>query len=73
VPLDPKFLLPGQYGVRGELGAVVADDYARAASAFDNTPKFPHHAQSGERGVDDQAKAFPGEVVDQGQDTEAPR
>src|SRR4030081_1561771 len=34
--------------------------------------KFTHYTQDRERGVDDQAKALPGEVVDQGQDTEAP-
>ena len=34
--------------------------------------KFTHHTQSGERGVRDQAQAFPGEVVNHGQDAEAP-
>jgi hypothetical protein len=72
VPLDLPFLLPSQYGVRGELGAVVADDHARASPDLDDVVKFTHHAQSGGRGVHDQAQAFPGKVVDHGKDAEAP-
>ena len=60
VPLDPAFLLPGQNGIRGELGAVVAHDHAWATPAFDDVAKFAHHTQGGERGIDDQAQAFPG-------------
>jgi len=59
VPLDLLLVLPGQYGVRGEVGAIVADDHAWASSDLDDVVKFTHHAQSGERGVHDQAKAFP--------------
>ncbi len=48
VPLDLLFLLPGQDGVRGELGAVVADDHARTASALDDAVKFTHHPRAAE-------------------------
>jgi hypothetical protein len=73
VPFDLVFFLPSQYGVRGELGAVVADDHAGAAAGLDDTVEFAHHTQAGERGIGDQGQAFPREVVDQGQDTEAGR
>jgi hypothetical protein len=43
-----------QYGVRGELGAIVADDHAWTS---DLDVKFTHNTQSGERGVNDQAQA----------------
>lgn len=72
VPLDAQFLLPGQYGVRRELGAVVAHDHPRAASALDDLIELAQHPPSGQRCVDDKAQAFPGEVIDQSQDTEAP-
>lgn len=42
--LDPEFLLPGQDRIRGELGAIVADDHARATSAFDDLAKFTDHS-----------------------------
>ena len=58
VPLDPKLILPGQYGgVRGA-GAVVADDHARTSPYLDDVVKFTRHAHSGERGVHDQTHAF---------------
>lgn len=72
MPFDAELLLPGQDSIGGELGAVVADDHAGTAAAFDDLAKFSHHTQGGERGVDDQAEALPGEVIDQGQDAEAP-
>ena len=53
-------LLPGQYDVRGERGAVVADDHARATSALDDAVKLTYYAWTGERGIHDQAQAFPG-------------
>lgn len=40
--------------------------------AFDDTVEFAHDTQASERRIGDQGQAFPGEVVDQGQDTEAP-
>lgn len=72
VPLDAKLLLPGQHRVRRELGAVVADDHPWATSALNDLIQFAQHPPSGQRRIDDQAQAFPGEVVNQGQDTEAP-
>src|SRR6185312_964865 len=72
VPFDVAFLLPGQDGVRGELGAVVADDYARAASRLDDAVELAHDPRGGERGVRHQAEALSGAVIDQGEDAEAP-
>ena len=40
MPFDSKLLLPGQDRVRGELGAVVADDHARAAAGLDDAVEF---------------------------------
>lgn len=72
VPVDAKLFLPGQYSVRRKLGAVVAHDHPGATSALDDLIELAQHPPGGQRCVDDQAEAFPGEVVDQGQDTEAP-
>src|SRR6185312_6675453 len=72
VPFDVAFLLPGQDGVRGELGAVVADDYARAASRLDDAVELAHDPWGSKRGVGHQPEAFPGEVIDQSEDAEAP-
>lgn len=57
--------IASEYGVRGELGAVVADDHARAATGLDDTVELAHDTQIGERGIDDQGEAFPREVIDQ--------
>src|ERR1700743_526001 len=49
VPLDAKLLLPGQDSIRGELGAVVADDHARTTSDLDDAVKLADHPRS--RGI----------------------
>jgi hypothetical protein len=54
-----------------ELDTIVAHDHAWASPHLDDVVKFTHHAQRGERGVHDQAQAFPGEVVDHGEYAEA--
>jgi hypothetical protein len=69
---DIAVLLPGQDGVRGELSAVVADDHARASPGLDDAIELAHDPWGGERGIDHQAKALPGAVIDQGEDAEAP-
>ena len=61
-----------QDGVRGELGAVVADDHARPAARGDERLELARDPQPGERCVGDQGEAFPRAVVDHGQDPEAP-
>ena len=58
--------------MRGELGAVVADDHARTTPAFGDPVELAHDPRAGERGVDDQAETLAGEVVDEGQHPEAP-
>jgi len=45
---------------------------AGVAPTFDDLAEFTHHPQRCERRVEHQAQAFPGEVVDQGQDARAP-
>ena len=44
----------------------------RTAAQLDDAIEFAGDPQAGERGVDDQRQAFPGEVVDHDQDAEAP-
>lgn len=68
VPLDATLLLPGQDGVRGQLGAVVADDHARIVTQFGDPIEFTGDPQAGERRVHDQTEAFPREVIDQRQE-----
>ena len=54
VPADAGRIRPGQDRVRGQLGAVVADDRVRAASSPANdVVEFPGHAPAGDRGVGD--------------------
>jgi hypothetical protein len=72
VPLDAAILLPGEDRVRGELGAVVTDDHAGIAPLFGDPIKFAGDTKTGERGVHHQTEAFPGEVIDQREDAEAP-
>ena len=72
VPFDITLLLPGQDGVRGQLGAVVADDHSGVAPQFGDTIQLTCDPQTGERGVDHQGQAFSGEVIDQREDAEAP-
>ena len=72
MPFDVALLLPCQDGIRGELGAVVADDHARTAPGLDDAIELAHDTRRGERGVGHQAEALPGKVIDQGEDAEAP-
>ena len=72
VPGDAGVLLPAQDGVRGQLGAVVADDHAAARRAARTMAvELARDPAAGERGVDDQRQALPGEVVDDHQHAEA--
>ena len=58
--------------LRGQLGAVVADDRRRLAALGDEPVQFARHPHPGQRGVGDQRQAFPRAVVDHRQDPEAP-
>lgn len=58
VPFDTAFLLPSQDGIRGRLGAVVADDHAGMTALFGDPIEFTGNTQAGERGVHHQAHAF---------------
>ena len=71
MPVDLHPLGEAQDGVRGELGAVVADDHCRLPAPGDERFEFARHPQSRQRSVGDQGKAFPRAVVDDGQDAEA--
>src|SRR5690606_21067061 len=71
VPFDPAFLLPSQDRDRGQLAAIVADDQLWVTAASGDCVQFAGDPHPRQRRVRDQAKTFPGEVVDDGQDAEA--
>ena len=48
VPFDAVLLLPSKDGVRRELGAVVADDHAGAASGLDDAIELADDPVAGE-------------------------
>ena len=71
VPFDPALLLPCEDGVRGQLGAVIADDHARSPTHLGDPVEFARDTNTGERVIDDEGQAFPAEVIDHAQDAEA--
>jgi len=64
VPGDPGLGAPGEDGVRGELGAVVADHEIRPAVPSDESFELAHDAPAGDRGVHDRGQAALRRVVD---------
>jgi hypothetical protein len=64
VPSDAAFFLLAQHGVRGQLGAVVANNHQRLLRAATMASSSRATRPAGDRGVDDQRQAFAGEVVD---------
>lgn len=72
VPGDAVLLLPAQHRIRGEIAAVVDDDHRRIAPGCDDAVELADDPRAGERGVRNRGQAFAGEVVDHGQDAEAP-
>src|SRR5262249_19017923 len=71
VPGHAVGLLPGKDRVRGQLGAVVADDLQRPATQLGNPVELARDAATGERAVDHQGQALPAEIVDDDEDPEA--
>ena len=69
MPFDLSILAPLEDGVRGQLGAVVADDHTGIASGFGNNVQLPGDTDAGDRVVDDGRETLTAEVVD---DTENP-
>ena len=64
MPADAGLIRPAEDGVRGQFGAVVANDCVRASpSPSNDVVKFPRHTASGDRGVGDERQAFSGAVV----------
>src|SRR5579863_3579101 len=71
MPFDATLLLPGQDGVRSQLSPIVADHHAGIAAQFSDPIELASDPQAGERGVDYEGEAFPGEVIDHSEDAEA--
>lgn len=63
VPGDARLLAPGQHRVRGELGAVIADDQVGLSAPGDERRQFPCNAPARDRCVDDGRQAFLGDIV----------
>ena len=72
VPVHVHILAPGEHGVAGELGAVVADNHAWFATPIDDRCQFARNAPSRDRGVGDRTQTFLGDVIDDVQNAEAP-
>lgn len=64
VPGDANLFGPGQHRVRGELGAMIADDQAGAAAPRDQGRQLPRDTTPRDRGVDHGGQAFLRHVVD---------
>lgn len=58
VPLDAMILRPGEDGVRGELGAVVGNNYVRPAATADQVGQLAGDTTAGDRLVGDCSQAF---------------
>ena len=72
MPTHAGLLAPGQYCVRGELGAMIADDEVGLAAPGDQRRQLPCNAAARDRGVDHGGEAFLGDVVDHVEDPEPP-
>lgn len=71
MPVNLVIVGPLQDGVRGQLGAVVADDGLGLAVGDQELVEFASHPDAQDRGVGDQGQAFPRAVVDHDQDAHA--
>lgn len=67
VPVDPGALTPAEDRHRGQLRPLVVDDHLRLAAEDDQSIEFAGDAVAGDGGVGDEPKAFPAEVVDDGE------
>ena len=72
VPGNAALLLPGEDRMRGQLGAVVADDHQRQAAQLGDAVELTGDAMAGQRAIGDQRQALPAEVVDHHQNPQAP-
>lgn len=63
-PLHADLLAPCQYGIAGELGAIVADGHAQLAPLCDQPAQIAHHTVLGDRGVRHSRQALSGHVID---------
>ena len=64
VPLDPALAAPFQHRVRGQLGAVIADDHARLAVHGDQLLQLTHHPLARDRGIRHRLQAFTRDIID---------
>jgi len=72
MPLDPSILAPGQDGVTGQFGTIVAGHRARQPATFGDGAQFTNDPPALQRRVDDTGQAFPAVIVDDVQHAEPP-
>ena len=66
MPLDSHFPAPGEDCVRGQLGAVVADDYSGLAALGDQIGELAHDPTPRDRRVRHRTQALAGHIIDSG-------
>jgi hypothetical protein len=72
VPFDTAVLRPAQDRRAGQLGAVVGNTGGRLTAFRNNRIELAPDPQAGQRGIGDQRQALAGEIVDDGENAEAP-
>jgi hypothetical protein len=72
VPLDLCLARPDQHRVRGQLGAVIADDHAWPTTFGNQADQLAHDPLAGDRGVHHRTQAFARDVVDDVEHAESP-
>ena len=72
VPLDAGVLTPGEDGVTGQFGAVVADNHARQPATLGDGAQLANNPPTRQRDVDDASQAFAAVVVDDVEHAEPP-
>ena len=70
MPVDSVAIGPGQNGIAGELGVIVADDHLRLAALDDNLIEFAGYTTARQGRVGNQGQALPGAVVDHAENTQ---
>src|SRR5262249_38232872 len=72
VPSDTALLGPAQDRRAGQLGAIVGDTGGGLTAFSNNRVELAPDPQAGQRGIGDQRQALAGEIVDDGENAEAP-
>ena len=72
MPLDADIAGPGEHRVRGELGAVIADDHLRRSAPGDQIIQLAHHPSARDRSIDHSRQTLARHIVDDVEHAEPP-